>query len=103
MNAYKSYDQLSDDERADLSQCGAVGFTFEEVSLLFNLDPSEVRRQFSSKSGDIYMAYIRGRLQAELLLRQKLFSSACNGSNPAQSQMLQLYQQADNAHRDLEF
>ena len=101
--AYKQYEELTEDELAQLEQCGGVGFSYADVAVIFGFDPSEVREQFRSKQGSIYERYRVGRLQAELILRQNILNSANNGSSPSQLYMMKLYEHADALHHELDY
>lgn len=92
---------FSPQEEENLASCGAVGFNWKQVAIIFDLDHSEVRRQFMQESGDVYGVWLRGRLQKELEIRQVVLQSALNGSSPAQQQLMTFYNEADNEHLDL--
>lgn len=86
---------LTPEEQEQVQQCGAVGFTPDEVAMVFGWEPFLVHHQFDAKKGSIYTNYMQGRLQSELNIRQAVLKSAQNGSTPAQQQLLEYYRVAD--------
>lgn len=96
------YSPLSPDEEANLESCGGVGFTADQVAAIFELDKQLVREQFSTQSGPIWDRYYKGRMQAELEVRQAILKSAQNGSTPSQNKILDLYDFADRDIQELQ-
>ena len=92
---------LTDEEKEQLTLCGRVGFTYEEVALNFDLNVDEVGVQFANKEGEIFSGWIKGRLQAEAELRNATLKSAINGSIPSLTKMLEYYRKTDRIHNDL--
>lgn len=92
---------LSPQEEEILASCGAVGFTWKQVAIIFDLEQSEVRAQFMEERGQVYEVWLRGRLQKELEVRQAVLQSALNGSSPSQLQLMNFYNEADAEHLDL--
>lgn len=86
---------LTEEEQENLQQCGAVGFSPDEVAIVFGWGAWLVHRQFDEKKGNIYETYMKGRLQAELNIRMTVVKSAQNGSTPAQQQLQEYYRIAD--------
>lgn len=86
---------LTADQEEQIKQCGAVGFTPDQVAIVFGFEPWQVHQQFDEKKGCIYQAYMQGRLQSELNIRQAVLKSAYNGSTPAQQQIEEYYRVAD--------
>lgn len=95
---------LTDEDQENIRNCGAVGFTWEQVADTFDfLTRSIVREQFLNERGQIFELYHEGRLQQELNIRLAVLKSAVNGSTPAQQQMQSYYADADNSIRDLKY
>lgn len=94
---------LTEEEQENIRNCGAVGFTWQQVADSMALDRDVVRQQFLDERGQIYDLYHEGRLQQELNIRLAVLKSAVNGSTPAQQQMQTYYADADNAIRDLKY
>lgn len=86
---------LTPDEIENLQKCGAVGFTPEQVALIFGWPIMRVADVFDRKLGTIYETYMQGRLQAELNIRSAVLQSAENGSTPSQQQIYEFYRVAD--------
>lgn len=93
--------QLTEEEQEQLRTCGSVGFSYREVAIVFALQVREVQQQFEAEEGEIYEAYMKGRLQAELELRQTVLASAKNGSTPMLEKMLAFFKRTDDIHREL--
>lgn len=94
---------LTQDDEENIRNCGAVGFTWQQVCDTFCFDREVIRSQFSERKGKVYELYNEGRLQQELLIRLAVLNSAKNGSTPAQQQMQGYYADADASIDDLNY
>jgi hypothetical protein len=74
-----------------------AGLFFSVQDILIALEiPLYLEEEFSNliiceKEHPVFQAYHKGRLTAETQLRQAIRQAALNGSNPAQSTMLEFY------------
>ena len=61
------------------------------IALNIEVDPDEFEIAIKSETGDVYKAYITGRLKAKTELHKSIKLSALSGSTPAQQLMMQFY------------
>lgn len=94
---------LTPDDEENIKNCGAVGFTWQQLCNVFCFDREVVKSQFSERRGKVYELYNEGRLQHELLIRLAVLNSAKNGSTPAQQQMQSYYAAADASIDELNY
>lgn len=92
---------LKESDFNEILICGRVGLTYKEVAYNCSLRIADVRAEFMNEEGPVFEAWERGRLQAELEIRQQVLQSAKNGSTPAIEQMLAFFKRADNIHREM--
>lgn len=97
----RKIEELEEKDYEEIIVCGRVGLTYKEVAYNCGLAIADVARQFVEEDGRVFESWIRGRLQAELEIRQQVMQSAKNGSTPAIEQMLNFFKRADVAHREL--
>lgn len=97
----KKIEDLTDNDYKEIEICGRVGLTYKEVAYNSGLTIDVVAKQFVTEDGPIFSHWIRGRLQAELEIRQQVLESAKNGSSPAIDKMIEFFKRADLAHREL--
>ena len=89
---------LTDEVKQSIESFGRLGFTIDELAIAFDLDIAQVRKEFADESGEIYMLYKKGRITAEVEIRETLLQSACNGSTPSLQRMVEIYKQADESN-----
>jgi hypothetical protein len=82
---------LTEDELKMAEDCGSAQMTLPELELIFNqFSEDELSLAMANKETPFYQAFHRGRLLAEMEVRQAIFLQAKNGSSPAQSLAMQL-------------
>lgn len=86
---------LTEAQLKELESLASLFFRVDEILIALGL-PVHLEEDFSEvlkfqKDNPIFQAYNRGRLTAEIELRQSIKQAALNGSNPAQNTMLEFY------------
>lgn len=92
---------LEEKELANIEQCGRVGFSYEELAAVLAVPVEEVEEQFRDKCGKVYEAWLKGRMQVEIELRQAMLRDALNGSSPMLEKMLSIYRKTEETNRKL--
>lgn len=95
---------MSEEDIKRIEECGEVAFDYKQVALLVSLDENEVRQQFESERGDIYEAWMRGRLRTELEVRRQMIKTAKTtepGAGKMTEALADLFRRTDDIHRDL--
>jgi hypothetical protein len=91
----ENYRDISEAELQEIETMAGLFFDTKSICIAMNWD-EEMLESFnlSIESMDIndklYTAYFKGRLGAEIELRQSIKTAAKNGSNPAQDTLLAL-------------
>lgn len=93
--------ELTEAEVANIENCGKVGFSYKELAVILSVPEMDVQEQFEKKEGSVYMAWMKGRLQTELDLRNAILREAKDGSSPMLNQMKNILQQTDEEHDKL--
>lgn len=93
--------ELSEQDKEEIMTCGRLGFNYKDVAVNFDLPLDEVKEQFETESGEVYILWKKGRLAAEAELRQSVLSGAIAGSTPLLLKMLDYYKQTDSEHYNL--
>lgn len=97
----RTIEELEDKDFEEIRICGRVGLTYKEVAYNCGVPIADIRMQFLEENGPVFEAWIQGRIQAELEIRQQVLSSAKSGSTPAMEQMLAFFKRADTIHREM--
>lgn len=93
--------ELTEADLANIEKMGSVGFSYKDVALALSEPEMDIREQFELKEGSVYAAWMKGRLQTELNLRQAILREAQNGSSPMLSKMQAILSDTDEEHEKL--
>ncbi len=69
-------------------------FTKEEIAVILEVDPSELKVLLKDQDNPVFKAFQRGRLKREAEVRKGIFDLAQNGSSPAQTFAMKLIENA---------
>lgn len=73
-----------------VTRLSAAAFTPKELSIHFDIPVGDIKAAIKDEECDFYKAYMKGQLQTKLLLNERIFKDANNGSSPAQTLALKL-------------
>lgn len=82
-----------------ISELAGLFFTLEEISLLTEVDISELRREVSFGSSEIHKHYWRGKLSAVKEIRKSTKEFAEKGSPQAEAQMIEYLKLMNESER----
>lgn len=91
---------LTEEQEKQIFEMGKLGFSCKEIAINFNLPIKEVISQFVNESGNVYIAWKKGNIQAMFDLRKTIMTSALNSSSPAVKEMLQILAKVDKLNED---
>ncbi len=85
---------LTEEQLNEVEKLAGLFFSPSEIMIAIEL-PLHMEEDFRQvilieNDHPLFIAYNRGRLTAEIQLRQSIKQAALNGSNPAQASMLEL-------------
>ena len=89
---------LTEEQLSELERLAGLFFSLSEI--MVNLEiPAHHEDEFSNiilyeNEHPIFKSYNKGRITAEIEMRQAIRQAALNGSNPAQTSMLNFYLQS---------
>lgn len=66
-------------------------FTPREIAIAIVVRPEEFKQEIESESGEVWYAYQKGLTRQKLELHQSIIKAAHNGSNPAQMEVLKMF------------
>ena len=95
--------ELTEKEIAEIEQCGRVGFSCKELAAILSVPLEEVEEEFRTERGKVYEVWMKGRLQVELELRQKMLSEALCGSSSMMEKMLKIYRETEESIEQLTY
>ena len=89
---------FTEEQLEEIESMAGLFFSITEIMVCLEI-PSHQEEEFKNvllyhSQEPLYRAYHKGRITAEIELRQSIKSAALNGSNPAQNTMLQFYTQS---------
>lgn len=93
--------ELNEELKAKVEACGKVGFDYIQVAAVLDAPLDDVCKEFTEKKGEIYSAWLRGRLQTELDLRNSMLRDATGGSGPILEKFINILKKTDEKHTNL--
>lgn len=82
--------QLTDEQLEHLERMAALFFNFNECAIALEMDEMRFRTEMKRRDSEIHKRYYKGYLNGVARLRESVMELAQRGSNPAQTQMLQV-------------
>ena len=67
-----------------VKEYAALFMSLDDIAVLINQDPEEIKTAFQDKSGEFYRAYRSGQVNAKLTLRRPVIKMAGLGSPQAE-------------------
>ena len=87
---------LSEEQLNMIEKMAGLFFNPEQIAANIEIEDIELFcSEIELKIGKNYIAYMKGRLKTEMELRESVKMAALNGSNPAQTQMLNYFKQSE--------
>ena len=90
----ETFDSFSEEELTQIETMAGLFFKPEDIAIACDW-PAHYAEQFVSviecqmRNHILFKTYYKGRISAEIELRQHIKQAAANGSNPAQNTMLE--------------
>ena len=93
--------ELTEAELANVENCGKVGFSYRELAAILEVSELDISEQFVNHEGQVYAAWMKGRMQTELDLRNAILREAKAGSAPMLNQISNILNRTDEEHSKL--
>jgi hypothetical protein len=78
----------------ELENYASLMFTREEIAIILEVDPAELKVILKDGESSASRAFQRGRLKREAEVRKGIFDLAQNGSSPAQAFAMKIIENA---------
>jgi hypothetical protein len=78
----------------DIETYASLMFTKEEIAVILEVDPGELKSLLQDRESPSFKAFRRGRLKREAEVRKGIFDLAQNGSSPAQAFAMKIIENA---------
>lgn len=85
---------LSDEDLKQLEENASLMFTINEIAIILKIPAKELHDLVLNDKSPEHEYFHRGRLKAEAAVRKSIYDLAMNGSSPAQTQYLELIENA---------
>lgn len=79
---------------SDIETYASMMFTKEEIAVILEVDPAELKAMLKERESLAFKAFQRGRLKREAEVRKGIFDLAQNGSSPAQAFAMKIIENA---------
>ncbi|MCX6303356.1 MAG: hypothetical protein NT040_00155 [Bacteroidetes bacterium] len=79
---------------SDIETYASLMFTKEEIAVILEVDPVELKGLLQERESPAFKAFQRGRLKREAEVRKGIFDLAQNGSSPAQAFAMKIIENA---------
>ena len=79
---------------SDIETYASLMFTKEEIAVILEVDPAELKALLQERESPAFKAFQRGRLKREAEVRKGIFDLAQNGSSPAQAFAMKIIENA---------
>ena len=79
---------------SDIETYASLMFTKEEIAVILEVDPAELKALLQEGESPSFRAFQRGRLKREAEVRKGIFDLAQNGSSPAQAFAMKIIENA---------
>lgn len=82
--------ELTNEQLDSLERMAALFFNFNECAIALEVDEMRFRTEMKKRDSAVSKRYYKGYLNGVARLRESVMELAHRGSNPAQTQMLQV-------------
>jgi hypothetical protein len=88
--------EFSQEQLKQIELFASRAFSPRDIAIILSLPVQDFEFRFADDQDPAFLAFEKGRLQAELDLRNNIYASAISGSSPAQSEMDKLFKTQRN-------
>ena len=90
-----SEEQLSPEMLKYVERLAAAAFTDKEMSIALEIKQSKLKAWMQDEENPFFKAAMKGKLETQLQLRERIFKDAGNGSSPAQTLALKIIEESN--------
>ena len=91
----------TDEQLVQVTEAAKLGFPIKKVAMLLGVPFQELAEEFRKEEGDVWQAYMQGRMQGETDIRNTIMKAALNSSTPALERMLQYFKDSDTENMEI--
>ncbi len=73
-----------------LEDCGTCLFSIRDTAIIVGMPYYEMKKEMQNVQGEVYLAYMRGKLQNDMEVRKSIMSMAKAGSTQAHQLYLEM-------------
>lgn len=77
----------------EVERLAAAAYTPKQVAFMLGIRPSVVKEWMENEDHDFTVAYYKGFYSSELAVRESTFQLARNGSSPAQTLSIKIFEE----------
>lgn len=89
---------LTTEQLTTLERLGATFFSIKDAAIVLQVDFIHLKKAIADPTSPAHQSYYRGKLTAEMDLRESIMKMAKRGSNPSVKTMLDLLTKANTAN-----
>lgn len=85
---------LNEKELEMIRKMAGLFYSPKEIAIIVEAPPEEFEAEIKCGTCPIFLAYMKGYLEADIDMRQSIMQSALNGSSPAQTMLREIQRQS---------
>lgn len=85
--------ELNNETLANITRMAAAAFTPAQIAFSIGVNTNEFKQLIADENSEACAAYFKGFYSNELAIRESTFQLARNGSSPAQTLALKIFEQ----------
>ena len=86
---------LSDDMLQYVERLAGAAFTEKEMSIALEVEERKLKLWMQDPENPYFKAAMKGKLETQLILRERIFKDAGNGSSPAQTLAMKIIENSE--------
>jgi hypothetical protein len=88
--------QFDQEQLNQIELFASRAFSPRDIAVILSVPVQDFEFRFTNNEDPAFLAFEKGRLRAELDLRNNIYASAISGSSPAQAEMEKLFKTQRN-------
>jgi hypothetical protein len=88
-------EELSQDTLKYAERLAAAAFTEQEMSISLEIELRNIKAWMQDRQHPFFKAVMKGKLETQLQLRERILKDASNGSSPAQTLAIKIIEDSD--------
>lgn len=88
-------EQLSEEMLKYVERLAAAAFTEKEMAIALEIKNDKLKMLLQDEENPFFKAVMKGKLERQLVLRERIFQDATNGSSPAQALAMRIIDESN--------